>query len=71
MEDVYYVSSSLAFFFSKTNIIKYLKTKANCKNSITIINEISLSLSLSLSLSMYVYIYIYIKDKKKIYFLKI
>ena len=51
MEDVYYVSSSLAFFFSKTNIIKYLKTKANCKNSITIINEISLSLS--------IYIYIH------------
>ena len=54
MEDVYYVSSSLAFFFSKTNIIKYLKTKSNCKNSITIINEISLSLS------MYIYTHIYI-----------
>ena len=54
MEDIYYVSSSLAFFFSKTNIIKYLKTKANCKNSITIINEISLSLS------MYIYTHIYI-----------
>ena len=53
MEDVYYVSSSLAFFFSKTNIIKYLKTKANCKNSITIINEISLSLYIYISLCVY------------------
>ena len=25
MEDVYYVSSNLTFFFSKTNIIKYFK----------------------------------------------
>ena len=50
MEDVYFISSSLTFFFSKTNIIKYFKTMANCKKSITIINEISLSLSLSLSL---------------------
>ena len=50
MEDVYFISSSLTFFFSKTNIIKYFKTMENCKNSITIINEISLSLSLSLSL---------------------
>ena len=25
MEDVYYVSSSLVFFFSKKNIIKYFK----------------------------------------------
>ena len=46
MEDVYFISSSLTFFFSKTNIVKYFKTIENCKNSITIINEISLSLSL-------------------------
>ena len=56
MEDVYYVSSSLAFFFSKTNIIKYLKTKANCKNSITIINEISLSLSIYIYIHTHIYI---------------
>ena len=60
MEDVYFISSSLTFFFSKTNIIKYFKTMENCKNSITIINEISLSLSLSLSLSIYIYIYIFV-----------
>ena len=52
MEDVYFISSSLTFFFSKTNIVKYFKTIENCKNSIKIINEISLSLSLSL----YIYI---------------
>ena len=51
MEDVYYISSSLTFFFKKKSIIK---TMANCKNSITIINEISLSLSLSLSLYIYI-----------------
>ena len=55
MEDVYYISSSLTFFFSKANIIKYFKNMSNCKNSITIINEISLSLSLSLSLYIYIY----------------
>ena len=31
-------------FFLKKNIIKYFKTMENCKNSITIINEISLSI---------------------------
>ena len=68
MEDVYYISSSLTFFFSKANIIKYFKNMSNCKNSITIINEISLSLSLSL------YVCVCVKDKnkkQKIYFFKI
>ena len=58
MEDVYFISSSLTFFFQKKYIIKYFKTMENCKNSITIINEISLSLSLSLSLYVCIYIYI-------------
>ena len=70
MEDVYYISSSLTFFFSKANIIKYFKNMSNCKNSITIINEISLSLSLyiyiyiylSIYLSIYIYIYLCVRD---------
>ena len=52
-------------FFSKTNI---LKTMANCKNSIIIINEISPSLSLCVCVCVCVCVCIYIykiKTKKK------